>query len=64
MIPVASSFLAGSLLSLLLPVALLIGLVIWHFRVVVRAERPGRMPEQTQVPVTAEQVTEPAERRP
>lgn len=64
MIPVASSFLAGALLSLLLPVALLIGLVVWHFRVVLRAEQPGLPPEQTQVPVTPEQVTDVREPKP
>jgi hypothetical protein len=33
---IASSFLAGSLLSLLLPVALLIALVVWYWRLTER----------------------------
>jgi hypothetical protein len=47
----ASSFLAGSLLSLLIPILLLMALVFWYMRVVRRAEAPGRPVEQTQVPV-------------
>ena len=60
-IPIAS-FLAGSLLSLLLPTLMLIALVVWHFRVVVRAEKPGQQPEQAQVPVSREEVTGTPER--
>ncbi len=33
-IPLASSFLAGSLLSLILPIALLIGLVVWYMKAI------------------------------
>jgi hypothetical protein len=40
---VLGSFLAGSLLSLLLPVGLLITLLTWHFRAVMRMpEDPSR----------------------
>ena len=43
LLPIAS-FLAGSLLTLLLPVSLLIALVVWYFMFLRRAEendRPG-----------------------
>ncbi len=33
-VPLASSFLAGSLLSILVPVCLLIALAIWHVRTI------------------------------
>jgi hypothetical protein len=60
-VPIAS-FLAGSLLSLLLPTLMLIGLVIWHFRVAVRAEKPGEQSRQAQVPVGPEDVSGAPER--
>jgi hypothetical protein len=42
MIPFADNFLAGSLLSLLLPVGLLIALVIWLWRTIARLpDNPG-----------------------
>ncbi len=55
-IPIAS-FLAGSLLSLLLPTLMLIALVVWHFRVVQRSDKSGQQPEQAKVPVSREDVT-------
>jgi hypothetical protein len=39
-IPIAS-FLAGSLLSILLPLAVLMALLVWYFRVFRRALDPG-----------------------
>jgi hypothetical protein len=45
---VIASFLAGSLLSLLLPVGLLIAIVIWHMSAVRRVpETPPRTPDVT-----------------
>lgn len=38
LIPLASSFLAGSLLSIILPIALLIALVVWYTKAI------GRVP--------------------
>jgi hypothetical protein len=35
-IPVASSFLAGSILSLLLPTLIFLGLLVWYLKVVKR----------------------------
>lgn len=63
-LPLASSFLAGSLLSLLLPVALLIALVVWYVGVAQRAGRPGRPKQHGQVPVSSEDVAEAPEPRP
>ncbi len=51
-IPIASSFLAGSLLSLLLPIALLIGLVIWYFRTIRNV--PKDPPPTEVAPITTE----------
>jgi hypothetical protein len=50
LIPFATNFLAGSLISLLMPVGLLIALVVWYTRSVKRvpgseAERPAAAPE-------------------
>lgn len=45
-LPIAA-FLAGALLSLLLPTLLLIALVVWHFGVIARVPEP---PEQTKEP--------------
>lgn len=45
-LPIAT-FLAGALLSLLLPTLLLIALVIWHFGVIARVPEP---PEQAENP--------------
>lgn len=48
-IPLAT-FLAGSLLSLLLPVGVLIALVVWYVRSIARVddtEPPPRWPENT-----------------
>ena len=42
MIPFADNFLAGSLLSLLLPIGLLIAIAVWFGRTIMRLpERPG-----------------------
>jgi hypothetical protein len=55
-IPPASSFLAGSLLSLLMPVALLIALVVWYVLALRRApggdavERRGPVDPMVQPP--------------
>jgi len=43
-VPLAT-FLAGSLLSLLLPVLLLIALVVWYVRFIGRAPGPGAVSE-------------------
>ena len=48
-IPLASDFLAGSLLSLLLPVALLISLVVWYVRAVRRV--PSSSGDVAEVPL-------------
>jgi hypothetical protein len=45
-LPIAA-FLAGALLSLLLPTVLLIALVVWHFGVIARVPEP---PDQTEKP--------------
>jgi hypothetical protein len=44
LIPFASNFLAGSLISLLMPVGLLIALVVWYMRSVTRV--PGAEAER------------------
>jgi hypothetical protein len=54
--PVFASFLAGSLLSLLLPVGLLIAIVIWHMSAVRRIpETPPRTPDVTSLQTGAAQ---------
>ena len=58
LIPFASNFLAGSLISLLMPVGLLIALVVWYMRSVKRvpvgeAERPQRPAQGAQPPTGA-----------
>jgi hypothetical protein len=55
-IPIAS-FLAGSLLTLLLPTIMLVLLVWWHFRTIQQAEKPGQQPQQAAVPVSREEIT-------
>ncbi len=55
-IPIASSFLAGSLLSLLLPVALLIGLVVWYVRTV---QKVPKEPPPTEVAPIATEASDP-----
>ena len=44
LVPIAA-FLAGSLLSLLLPIALLIALVVWYVRLIERAPGPADVSE-------------------
>jgi hypothetical protein len=51
-IPIASSFLAGSLLSLLLPILLLIGLVIWYAKTIRNV--PKEAPPTEVAPITTE----------
>ncbi len=41
---IAGSFLVGSLLSILLPLALLVGLLLWHGRAIVRIPRDAGQP--------------------
>lgn len=48
-LPIAA-FLAGALLSLLLPTVLLIALVVWHWGIIARLPEP---PEPTETPPTA-----------
>jgi hypothetical protein len=51
-----ASFLAGSLISLLLPVGLLIGLVIWHISSIRNVpETPPRTPDVTSLQTGAAQ---------
>lgn len=45
--PPIAAFLAGALLSLLLPVVLLTALVVWHWVIVARVPEP---PESTENP--------------
>jgi len=59
MIPFASSFLAGAILSLVLPTGLLIAIAIWHTAVVRRVstrELPAPQPPGTPPPVTDEEL--------
>lgn len=59
MLPFASSFLAGAILSLVLPTCMLIAIVIWHFRAVTRVHSRGLPPAQppgTPPPVSEEEL--------
>jgi hypothetical protein len=51
-IPFADNFLAGSIISLLMPVGLLIAIAIWYVRAALRLRReaPGRLPGRERVP--------------
>jgi hypothetical protein len=55
LVPIAT-FLAGSLLTLLLPVALLIALVVWYWWVSVRVPNTADRSETGTAPVAANQV--------
>jgi hypothetical protein len=60
-VPIASSFLAGAILTLLIPAFTLIGLAIWHFTVVTRVHDSGLPPAQpagTPPPVADEELPE------
>ncbi len=60
-IPIAASFLAGAILTLLIPVCTLIGLAIWHFTVVTHVHDRGLPPAQpvgTPPPVVDEELPE------
>lgn len=52
LVPIAA-FLAGALLSLLLPVLLLIALVVWYWMVSRREPEPGDASELPTAPATA-----------
>lgn len=61
LIPIASSFLAGAILTLLIPVGTLIGLAVWHYTVVTRVHDTGLPPAQpagTPPPVVEEELPE------
>jgi hypothetical protein len=60
-LPIAASFLAGAILTLLIPVCLLIAVAIWHGTVIMRADRRGLPPAQpggTPPPVSDEELPE------
>jgi hypothetical protein len=58
-LPLAASFLAGAILTLVLPVGLLIAIACWHFTVVARVTQhglPSAQPTGTPPPVTDEEL--------
>ncbi len=58
-LPLAANFLAGAILTLLLPVGLLIAIACWHFTVITRVTQRGLPPAQptgTPPPVTDEEL--------
>ena len=59
MLALASDFLAGSILTLLLPVCLLLAIAVWHFGVARNVAQRGIPPAQppgTPPPVTDEEL--------
>ncbi len=55
-----ASFLAGSLISLLLPVGLLIAIVVWHMRAIRSVpESPPRTPDVTSLQTGAAEAESP-----
>jgi hypothetical protein len=61
----AGSFLAGSLLTILLPIGLLIALLVWHTRAIIKVPSdPAQAAVHAASPAEVEPPTDPAESGP